>query len=383
MKRTIVKRNGYAGLYIHFPYCIHKCSYCDFFSIGVGKTQREQKTLFESYKRELNKRLELEPALLHYCFDTIFFGGGTPSLSDKKELASFLSYIKETLYIDPLAEISIELNPEDVSLSLLNFYSSIGFTRVNVGVQSFQPNLLHLLERYYDQDKYNRLLDTLDSSAMQNYGIDLIYGIPGQTKPMFMSDLNIALASQINHLSLYSLTVEPGTIYHRQIFSGIKEKPIEDLQIEILEELPTLLSHYGFSQYEVSNYAKIGHESRHNLKYWTMEYYLGIGPGAHGYTTLGRYANAKNIEGYKNDLFDLNYQSCQYIEELAISLLRIFYPIDIDSFLEPIVGKKESAYKLLDTWKDKGLCRFEKGVFQWKPSAVLFLDEYIYELASI
>jgi oxygen-independent coproporphyrinogen-3 oxidase len=381
---AISYRSGYAGLYLHFPYCIHKCSYCDFYSVGIGKNNTpDQKTLFESYRKEFNLRISLDPKILDYSFDTIFIGGGTPSLANLDMLSELLIYIKSMLKFADNVEFTMEMNPEDISPEKLSAMYAIGVNRVNAGIQSFDKKLLATLDRYNDEEKYSQVLNHLSSSKIKRFGIDLIYGIPGQTLELFLSDLNIALDASVTHVSLYSLTVEKGTEYAKQLKKKQAKPPNEDLQLEILQTLPGLLAAKGYRQYEVSNYCKEGEESRHNLKYWSMEKYLALGPGAHGFTDMGRYFNHRSIEKYTSGEFGLTYENSVYLDELALCLFRLFIPVYLNSFFILIPEKKEGLEKLISNWVSNGLCEYADGIFQWKPHAVMRLDELILAVSEV
>ncbi len=377
-------RSGYAGLYLHFPYCIHKCSYCDFYSVGIGKNNSiDQDSLFENYRKEFDLRISQDPKILDYDFDTIFIGGGTPSLANLDMLSELLSYIKSVLKFAVNTEFTMEMNPEDISPEKLSAMYDIGVNRVNAGIQSFNKDLLATLDRYNDEEKYSQVLDHLSSSKIKRFGIDLIYGIPGQTLEMFLSDLNKSLDARVTHISLYSLTVEKGTEYAKQLKKKKAMPPNEELQLEILQILPDFLAAKGYRQYEVSNYCKEGEESRHNLKYWAMEKYLALGPGAHGFTDKGRYFNHRSIEKYTSGEFGLTYESPVYLDELALCLFRLFIPFDLKSFFVLIPDKKESLEELIKNWVTSGLCEYTNGIFQWKKYAVMRLDELILALSEV
>ncbi len=382
--QPIIYRSGYAGLYLHFPFCIHKCSYCDFYSVGIGKNNTpDQKSLFDNYKKEFNKRLELDPTIQKYTFDTIFIGGGTPSLANLDLLAEILEYIKSKLIFSEDTEFTMEMNPEDISPEKLSIMHSIGVNRVNAGIQSFHKSLLTTLDRYNDEKKYSQVLNHLSSSKIKRFGIDLMYGIPGQTLEMFLLDLKKSLDARVTHISLYSLTVEKGTEYAKQVKKKLAKPPNEDLQLEILEILPSFLGEKGYRQYEVSNYCREGEESRHNLKYWTMEKYLSLGPGAHGFTDNGRYFNNRSIEKYNSGEFGKDYEEPKLLEELALCLFRLFIPFDLNSFSILITEKKSALEKLIQIWVKSGFCVYENGIFQWKTHAVTRLDEFILEISEL
>lgn len=382
--QSISYRSGYAGLYVHFPYCIHKCSYCDFYSVGIGKQDApNQKLLFQTYKQEFEQRLILDPSIKNYKFDTIFIGGGTPSLANLDLLAELIDYIKLNLEFSKDTEFTMEMNPEDISPDKLSIMHSIGVNRINAGIQSFDKNLLKTLDRYNDEEKYSLVLNHLSNSKIKRFGIDLIYGIPGQTLDMFLDDLNKSINARVTHISLYSLTVEKGTEYAKQLRKKQAKPPNEDLQMEILEILPPMLRKKGYNQYEVSNYCMKGEESLHNLKYWTMEKYLSLGPGAHGYTDKGRYFNHRSIEKYLNSEIGIKYEAPKLLEELALCLFRLFLPVDIKSFSILIPDKITALENLLVEWDYENLCTFKDGIFQWNEIAVTRLDEFILKINEL
>ncbi|MEM7181378.1 MAG: radical SAM family heme chaperone HemW [Spirochaetota bacterium] len=385
LQPVVKKRNGYAGLYIHFPYCIHKCSYCDFYSLGVGKSYPiDEEAWYRAYTVELQQRLIENPQSREWVFDSIFLGGGTPSYATPKFWQKVLGFVLQRLPVSQDAEISIEMNPENVNLADLYALREIGCNRINVGIQSFRDTHLQFLDRYHQEAQYEQVLPSLEEVFPDSYGIDLIYGMPGQTVYDFQEELLHATSySHLSHLSLYSLTVENGTKYKHLLDQKQKSPPEEELQVDILSKNPQWMRDAGFVQYEVSNYAKPGKHCRHNLKYWMLEPYLGIGPGAHGYTPRGRYQNIRSAQGYLQGKFSSEYQVADDWDELALSLFRIFLPIELGGFLQEKPREWETLYNLLQSYKERGLCDLQDGVFQWKPHAVLFLDSLVLEIATI
>jgi putative oxygen-independent coproporphyrinogen III oxidase len=381
----LVKRTDKAGLYIHFPYCIHKCGYCDFFSEGIGKsTNINQNEIFTIFKKELSIRIEDDPSLLDLEFRSIFFGGGTPSLVDLEEFESFLEYLRTTLKFKSSLEITLEANPEDITTAFLHQINDLGVNRINVGIQSFQEQHLKMLDRFYDPSKYSKIMQILHDSPIERFGIDLIYGIPGQTREEFLKDIEHALEYPLKHLSCYALTLEKGTNYSREVSENKKLPPNEELQADLLKELPSILAHYGLKQYEVSNYAIPGYECRHNMGYWAMDYYLSLGPGAHGWIPKGRYSNQRNIYQYLRNQFSGKYDKIEPNSEIPINVFRLFYPFNIYSYFSDNSEILEITKNLLSSWRDKKICDFDStsGVFQWRPQAVVNLDGYITEYAS-
>ncbi|RHX80144.1 radical SAM family heme chaperone HemW [Leptospira yasudae] len=377
-------KTGIPGIYVHYPYCIQKCEYCDFYSIGNGKNPIPDETsLFRRYKEETERRIADNPSILDLKFDTIFFGGGTPSRADVSQIADMIGFFKKNIQLSEYSEITMECNPEDITSDFLRSIHQAGINRISVGIQSFDPAKLKFLGRHYDPDRYGSILETVKNSPISNFSADLIYGIPGQTVDAIVKDVVQVLSAGGKHISLYALTVEKGTEYSRKVMDHLVPGPEEEIQEEVLKLLPEMLAPHELFQYEVSNYSKPGFFSRHNLKYWTMEYYLGIGAGAHGYLPSGRYSNPRNVETYKRREFSVEYAKPDLYEELILSLFRLFGPIQMETFYELIPEKKEVLERHLKELASSGLCDFSNGIFRWKPEAVLFLDTSILKLSSL
>ncbi|EMI68661.1 radical SAM family heme chaperone HemW [Leptospira noguchii] len=378
-----ISKVGRPGVYIHYPYCIQKCEYCDFYSVGNGKNQIPDETgLFQRYKEEITTRISDNPFFSDLEFDTIFFGGGTPSRAEVSKISDLIVFLRNNINLSEYSEITIECNPEDITPDFLKSIEQAGINRISVGIQSFDPEKLQFLGRYYDPDRYEKVLETVKNSGISNFSADLIYGIPGQSIQEILRDIQKVLSVGGKHISLYALTVEKGTEYSRKVMDKISPGPEEEIQEKILKLLPDLLSPYELFQYEVSNFSKPGFFSRHNLKYWTMEYYLGIGPGAHGFLPSGRYSNPKNVDTYKRKYFSKEYTKPDFYEELVLSLFRLFQPISMKSFYELIPDQSHILDLRLRKFQESGFCEFSNGIFQWKPEAVLFLDSKILELTS-
>ncbi|PJZ45110.1 radical SAM family heme chaperone HemW [Leptospira brenneri] len=377
-------RNSYLGVYVHFPYCFKKCDYCDFYSEGIGPgPANDEKSLFQSYQKEILDRTNHFPEIKNRTIDTVFFGGGTPSKASPKHWKELLDFLRSEFSFSDNPEISIEVNPEDLSSDLLAAYHSIGINRVNVGVQTLEPKGLEFLGRHYDGDRYGSLLKVLTHSPIKRVGIDLMYGIPGVSKESFYRDLNLFLEAGLPHLSLYSLTLEKGTQYSRDVSDHKKKEPEEDTQSNILTQLPNLLKEHAYLWYEVSNYAKPGFESLHNLKYWTYEPYLGIGPGAHGMIAGNRYGNPRNSNLYQKKQTNTKYEPVDPGTELSLTLFRLFSPFRYLDFIETYLDAKTKPkyLKTIEGWEKRGLCSIDAGVFQWNQEALLLLDDLILEIS--
>ncbi len=286
------------SLYVHFPWCINKCPYCDFNSHIYEKKSSEKKYV-DSLILDLEKSL---PLIWGRKIYTIYIGGGTPSLLSKKELDRFFSSLRSLLLLDSNSEITIEANPSDVDEEKLKFYSEIGINRISLGIQSFNDSHLKSLGRIHDGDQSRKSIE-ISKLWLKNVNIDLMYGLPDQTLIESINDLKIAIKYDINHISLYNLTIEPNTF-----FSKYPPKlPSHNLNADMDEILNKILLENSFEKYEVSAFSKKKYESKHNYNYWEFGDYLGIGAGAHSKLSFSnkvlRQAKFKNPESYIKNSF--------------------------------------------------------------------------------
>ncbi|MBI2340461.1 MAG: radical SAM family heme chaperone HemW [Deltaproteobacteria bacterium] len=272
------RRSVLNSLYIHFPYCLYKCHYCDFNSYAV-----EKKSIpFEEYQRVLLAEWEKRLPLLDSArpIRTVFFGGGTPSLMRPSDLADLLRRIQKSVPLCDDVEVTLEANPKTISAKKLDGFKRAGINRLSIGVQSLHDAYLSAFGRIHSADDAREALKLIATAGFRSWNADLIFGFPGQTLKQWESDLNGILDFDPPHLSCYSFTVEEGTIYHQQIKSGKALPPDSDLQAEMFEMTGKILARGGLRRYEISNFARPGHECRHNLNYWNYGEYLGLGAGA-------------------------------------------------------------------------------------------------------
>lgn len=281
-----------AGIYIHFPFCLQKCVYCSFYS--VASMQRR-----EEYWTALFQEMELRKDFLSdNQYDTLYIGGGTPSLCTPAELERLLEKIHQNFKIKENAECTIEANPEQLTPDYLSALKSLGFNRLSIGVQSFDDDILQLLNRRHDAATALAAVENAHAAGFDNLSIDLIYDIAYRTAAMWRQELSTALSLPIVHLSCYSLTVEENTLLARRVREGQPYLPEEaDTERDFLI-LREMTAKAGFAQYEISNFAKEGRISRHNHAYWTGEPYLGLGPAAHSYRAPVRQWNVADLKRY-------------------------------------------------------------------------------------
>jgi putative oxygen-independent coproporphyrinogen III oxidase len=262
------------SLYVHLPWCVRKCPYCDFNS-HEARGAIDEPAYVDALLRDLEQDL---PRVWGRTVHAVFLGGGTPSLFSPEAIDRLLSEVRARVPLDPRAEITLEANPGTVELERFRGYRQAGINRLSIGIQSFNNDKLAALGRIHGRDEALRAAQAARDAGFDNFNLDLMFGLPGQNLAEAMTDLETALQQQPTHLSLYQLTIEANTLFHAQPPQLPDDDTVADMQLA----LQARVAEGGFAQYEVSAYARPGYESRHNLNYWRFGDYLGIGAGAHG-----------------------------------------------------------------------------------------------------
>ena len=266
------------SLYVHMPWCVRKCPYCDF-----NSHQSPQNLPADEYIRALIADLEEDlPMVWGRPVGSIYFGGGTPSLFDADQISVFLSAVRARLDLRPDVEITLEANPGTIEHDSFSAYANAGINRVSLGVQSFDDDLLKRIGRIHGREEVEQSLVSLKAAGISNFNIDLMYALPGQSPPQSRCDIELAVAANPAHISFYQLTIEPNTTFASQP----PPLPAEDIAWDMQQAGLELLEAAGFRQYEISAYAKPGLQSRHNMNYWRYGDFLAVGAGAHGKITL-------------------------------------------------------------------------------------------------
>ena len=287
------------GLYIHIPFCLSKCHYCDFYSVTHLSTVPDfMEALFGEIKRYRDR---FDP------FDTVYIGGGTPSLLNPRQLESLLEGVKKNFDLVPhrevKPEITIEANPADLDRSLLESMREIGINRINIGVQSFDDKVLAFLGRRHSVKQALSAFEAARNAGFHNVGMDLIHGVPGQSIVSWLDTLEQAATCSPEHLSCYQLTLEETTPLGRRHRAGEFSMPGEELQYEFFMKTSAFLQDAGYIHYEVSNFARgAEYTSRHNQKYWDHSPYLGLGPAAHSFQDNRRWWNHRSLDQYLDAL---------------------------------------------------------------------------------
>jgi len=279
------------GLYIHIPFCISKCGYCDFYSVTALASMPD---FIDSLIEEIGMHREA-----FECFDTVYLGGGTPSILHPNQIERILNAVRMNFNLLAKTEITMEANPGDLDLVYFASLRNLGVNRLNIGVQSFNEEVLKFLGRRHSLGQAVSAIEDARKAGFNNVGLDLIYGIPGQEKALWLETLNQAISLLPEHLSCYQLTVEPHTPLGKRYGQKEFSLPSEDLQYELFMMTSEILEDAGYVHYEVSNFAKgMVFASRHNQKYWDHTPYLGLGPAAHSFLNKQRWWNHRSVDRY-------------------------------------------------------------------------------------
>jgi oxygen-independent coproporphyrinogen-3 oxidase len=291
------------SFYVHIPYCIKRCGYCDFNTYTPSELQdgATLEIVSGDYIDAVLKELEFAPT---EQVPTIFFGGGTPSLIPPHDLGRVITAIKARNGITEDCEITLEANPDSVTSEKLEGYITAGFNRISFGMQSTSTHVLKVLDRTHDPENVKRAVDMARAAGFESVSVDLIYGTPGESLKDWQSTVTQALNLGVDHISAYALIIEEGTKLAAQIKRGEVASPDDDLMADMYLYIDQACGFKGLKWYELSNWAKSGHECRHNIAYWKSANWWGLGPGAHSHIDRKRFWNVKHPTAYKQRLFD-------------------------------------------------------------------------------
>ena len=287
--------NKKSGIYIHFPFCNVKCGYCDFYSIVNRKETIPY--FIESVIKEIDLYFNSND-LNKLEFDTIFLGGGTPSLIEPHYIEKLFKTLSNHINFSMIKEITIEANPGEASKKYLNGYKEIGINRISFGFQSLDDKLLKFLDRLHSAKQCILAFEEARTAGFENINTDMIFNIPGQSLDILSENLKSVIKLQPEHISSYSLTVEKGTMLYSNVSKGKVVMPDEEIDYNMYEMTSSIMSDNRYSQYEASNYAKNDKECLHNLHYWNLDPYIAFGPSAHGYDGEKRWWNHKSLNLY-------------------------------------------------------------------------------------
>ncbi len=350
------------GLYIHYPFCASKCLYCDFYSVPDLRRREEYETALISAVSSFKER--------KFHVDTVFFGGGTPTLMTERGRERLFEAMRESFTLQKGCEITLEANPTSLKdPDVLESFFSLGVNRLSLGAQSFSDVELKALGRRHTAEEIEKTVESAVRAGFENISLDLMYRIPHQTKNSLLDNIKKAVCLPITHLSLYGLSIEEHSVFGSMAKQGKNLLLADDEEErEMYFEACDLLSENGFSHYEISNFAHRGFESRHNLKYWHAEEYIGIGAASHSYLKSTRYSSPRSISSFiENPLFRENEEIIDKTEkelERIMLGLRLREGVEIKSPTpEYLALEKELVSHGLATAHTNTLALTEKGFF--------------------
>ena len=331
-----------SGIYVHIPFCKSKCIYCDFYSIALP-------SLIPDFCNALYNEIEQRRQIFSgKTINTIYFGGGTPSMLEIGTIEKILLTIRKNYFVDSNAEITVEANPENLNAEYLHGLRQIGINRLSIGVQSFDDATLKFLKRRHSASEAIESVETAASCGFDNISIDLIYGISGLSDEQWHKELETAFSLPITHLSCYCLGIEENTLLHKYLCENIYTPSDEETCLRQFLAFDSISAEHGFDHYEISNAGKPGMHSLHNSSYWDRSEYLGFGPGAHSYYGNSRSWNISNVKEYVNCISkSKSYSTSEELsesnvyEEYIMLGLRTARGINLH-YIENIFGKNKS-----------------------------------------
>lgn len=363
------------GLYVHIPFCSRACPYCAHF-----KVESVDSSLHARFVEALLREARMEAPRWSGRPRTVFFGGGTPSLLSEALFARLVNGLKQIFDFSSVEEFTVEMNPEHVTPERLAFLQDLGVNRISVGVQSFSPRFLSFLGRTHTPEVLDRALRTLADSGIPTWNVDLMFGMAGQSIHDFREDLERALSYDPPHLSTYELTLEPGTPFFHRMKQGKILLSDESLRESMYRLREDVLTRAGRMRYEISNYARPGHESRHNLLYWKRQNVLGLGPGASTLQGKIRWTNRHRLDGYIHQLERGTPppRTVERLTEREILLERVFLGLRLSEGMalpSPVRAKVMETLSPLVEETPRGLClAFPGGVLRAEGIAVRIVE---------
>ncbi|NEW05167.1 oxygen-independent coproporphyrinogen III oxidase [Paenibacillus sp. SYP-B3998] len=367
------------AVYIHIPFCTNKCHYCDFNSY-VLKGQPVMEYL-DALEREMELTVRNNPPI---NVETIFVGGGTPTVLLPDQMERFLRMVRTYFPADPTkVEFSMEANPGTTDEDKLAVMKEGGVNRISFGVQSFNNDLLAAIGRIHNTDDVFRSIENAKKLGFDNLSIDLMFGLPKQTVDIMQATLDTALGLDLQHYSIYSLKVEENTLFHTLFNKNQLPLPSEDEEVDMYELIMKRLEAAGYKQYEISNFAKPGYESRHNTMYWRNRSYYGLGAGAHGYMNGQRHVNIKGIQPYMDasklglpilEQFEVPRQEA--MEDFMMVGLRLLEGVRNADFIEQFGMEIETQFAAtLEQWLHKQLLERTPDGYKLSKHGILLGNE--------
>jgi len=370
-----------SSLYLHIPFCVRKCSYCDF--VSFEQSESSSAGYVDLLLEELNLRSKL---LAPQVVSTIYFGGGTPSLLSPALISSLLAAARNHFSVEASAEITLEVNPGTVTLASLEGYLAAGVNRLSIGIQSLDDRQLETLGRIHSEAEARQAFTLARTAGYSNIGIDLMHGLPGQTLDAWQVTLQEAMSMMPEHISVYGLSVEDGTPFAKKAQQGELHLPDEELAAAMFELTAASLRRAGYEHYEISNFARPGCRSRHNQVYWQRGSYLGFGAGAHSFlnfhgygerwenpATLAEYAAAVNGKELPDTEMELTRKEA--MSEFMFLGLRLLEGVDKEDFVRKFGLELEEVFpNVADTLSRKGLLQEQGSMLRLTSKGLLLAN---------
>ncbi len=357
------------AIYIHIPFCINKCQYCDFLSFKSSPDKRRE------YVKYLKKEIELYP---EYKYDTVYFGGGTPSLLEPQDIKEILEMLK----IKKGAEVTLEVNPKSVDFEKLKSFKRAGINRLSIGVQSFNPHYLKLMGRLHTGSEAEEVYMEARRAGFENISLDLMFSLPGQGIDDVRKDLEKITSLKPEHISIYSLIWEEGTPLYAKLIEGELAETDNEVEAGMYELIIDYLKKYGYIHYEISNFALPDKEARHNTKYWENKEYVGVGLGASGYIGNQRYKNAVNFQEYygKIDSDEKPYEDKEEVTEKSKEEYR--YILGLRLLEKGVEAKGEYINKCMELAK-KGYLTKKSGKYVLTKKGLMVANDVFEEFIDL
>jgi oxygen-independent coproporphyrinogen-3 oxidase len=368
-----------AGIYIHIPFCKSRCSYCDF-ATDVYRNSEAVERYVNAVINEISNSEDQRPKTENQI-ETIYFGGGTPSLLTEKLLEKILNAVYRKFKVESEIEFTLEMNPSTVTLEKLRDFKSLGVNRASFGVQTFDDRALKLLARGHNANDVRRTFNLLRKAVFDNISFDLIAGLPHQTLADWEKNLDEALKLNPEHLSLYLLEIHESTPLAEQIRSQRQPLPDEDLAAEMYQLMIKKVAEKGYLQYEISNFSRPGFPSKHNLKYWLCEPVFAFGVSAHSFDGKTRWANERDANKYvalieNNQSPIVHHEAIDLTAEWVFLRLRLAKGLDLEDYKKRFkIDLQEKFGRELEHLAEAGLIEFENNRLKLTPKGMLFSNE--------
>jgi oxygen-independent coproporphyrinogen-3 oxidase len=384
MPMTGDPNNREISLYFHIPFCTRKCHYCHFYVLPNKEALREQFLVAIEQEWQM-----MRPLLQAKRLKTLYFGGGTPYLLGPKAMDMLIGWVARDMHFQSdSTEITLEANPEDIDTDTLRAYRASGINRLSIGIQTLDPALLQRLGRIHTAEKGIQAIHTANDAGIANISVDLMYDLPGQTLSSWETTLKVIVCQPIAHLSLYNLTIEPYTHFHKNRQTLLPLLPDEDISAAMYEMAQSYMAASGLEQYEISAFARNGCISLHNSGYWLGRDFLGFGPSAFSYWKGKRFRNIANLSKYcsmlSGGLSPVDYEEvlepAAALSELLVLNLRLIAGVDIQQFQDQHGQLPKDSWQAIAKLCDQNLLCREGNHIKMTPKGVLFYDSIAVEL---